>query len=316
MNYKNLFTPSAYWRKLLFYMNKAMIFSTLLLPKLNKKIVHAAHKGFLEEKILAFCMDQTTLVPPPDSKLHNNSSSISKDGGFLRLHVLNWVTHFRADTFYTKEPETLEWLDSLQEDSVLWDIGANVGLYSLYAAKTKNINVYAFEPSVFNLELLTRNIFTNKLDHKITIIPVALSDKTACSNFALGNTQYGGACSCFDKNVGFDGKALQTNFQYRLFGMSGDDVLASGAVPAPDYIKMDVDGIEHYILSGMQHVLKNEKLKSVIIEGNDDFKEQVEHITMIMQQCGFTLESKRRSELIEWSEPFTKSYNQLWTRKV
>src|SRR5262245_41812198 len=42
---------------------------------------------------------------------------------------------WRARTFFTEEPDTVAWLDGLRPDDVLWDVGANVGLYTIYAAK-------------------------------------------------------------------------------------------------------------------------------------------------------------------------------------
>ena len=56
----------------------------------------------------------------------------------LTFHSHNRMNYFRIDSFSTKEPETLEWIDSFQKDKVFWDIGANIGLYSCYAAKKKN----------------------------------------------------------------------------------------------------------------------------------------------------------------------------------
>ena len=81
----------------------------------------------------------------------------------------------RARYFSEKEPETLEWIDKIEVGAVLWDIGANIGLYSVYAAKTRSCLVFAFEPSVFNLEFLARNIYMNNLSNNIVIVPLALS---------------------------------------------------------------------------------------------------------------------------------------------
>ena len=110
----------------------------------------------------------------------------------LTFTVPNWLNNYRIDTFASKEPETLEWIDSIPVGSVLWDVGANVGLYSIYAAKAQNCRVYAFEPSVFNLELLARNIFLNKLQNQITIIPLAVSDQLGLSFFKMSTTTWGG----------------------------------------------------------------------------------------------------------------------------
>jgi hypothetical protein len=62
----------------------------------------------------------------------------------------NYLTSWRYKTFATKEPETLKWIDEMEANSVFWDIGANVGLYSIYAAMNKNSKFISFEPSVFN----------------------------------------------------------------------------------------------------------------------------------------------------------------------
>ena len=77
--------------------------------------------------------------------------------GKLSLLCPNKITEFRARTFHEKEPETLEWIDSIGKEETLWDIGANVGLYSMYAAQ-KGLKVLAFEPSPANYHLLNSNI--------------------------------------------------------------------------------------------------------------------------------------------------------------
>ena len=99
----------------------------------------------------------------------------------LIFSIPNALNRYRADTFSTKEPETLEWIDSIPNGSVVWDIGANIGLYSCYAAKQRGCRVFAFEPSVFNLELLARNIFLNELTEQITIVPLPLCETLAAS---------------------------------------------------------------------------------------------------------------------------------------
>lgn len=110
----------------------------------------------------------------------------------LTFATPNRLNHHRVDSFSTKEPETLEWIDGFQRGAVVWDIGANVGLYSCYAAKTRNCKVFAFEPSVFNLELLARNIFLNGLSRSVAIVPVPLSDNLAFSTLNMTTTEWGG----------------------------------------------------------------------------------------------------------------------------
>ena len=63
----------------------------------------------------------------------------------------NKTTNYRIKTFFSKEPETLQWINSFNNGDVFWDIGANVGLYSIYSQfVNKKIETIAFEPSVLN----------------------------------------------------------------------------------------------------------------------------------------------------------------------
>ena len=91
----------------------------------------------------------------------NRVQEVEHRGLQMRFVVPNTLNRFRVETFSTKEPETLEWLDRLPEACTLWDVVSNVGLHSIYAAKKKIFLVIAFKPSVFNLELLARNLFLN-----------------------------------------------------------------------------------------------------------------------------------------------------------
>jgi hypothetical protein len=126
---------------------KSIIRSTLNLS-INTKVGE-----YLQNQIVNTSMDQTR--------------SVSHNGLELKFTVPNRLCRWRADTFSSKEPETLEWIDEIPSGAILWDIGANVGIYSVYAAKARGCKVIAFEPSVFNLELLARNIFINELKNNM-----------------------------------------------------------------------------------------------------------------------------------------------------
>lgn len=252
-------------------------------------------------------------------------------GQQLTFAVPNALNQYRADTFSTKEPETLEWIDSLSRGSVLWDIGANVGLYSCYAAKQCDCKVFAFEPSVFNLELLARNIFSNGLTEKITIVPLPLSDALSRSTLNMTSTEWGGALSTFGEEYGHDGKPMVSIdayagkmsgsseetyghvkvFEFPTIGLSMDQAVKDLNIPAPDYIKMDVDGIEHLILKGGHHALR--AAKGVLIEINDQFSEQADDSSQYLKAAGFSLKEKRHAE--EFDTGVAKyTFNQIWVK--
>ncbi len=238
--------------------------------------------------------------------------TVSHRGVRLAFAVPNRLTHFRIATFASKEPETLAWIDALPQGSVLWDIGANVGLYSCYAAKTRNCRVIAFEPSVFNLELLARNVYLNHLTSQVTLASLPLCEQVADSTLNMTTTQWGGALSSFGVEYGHDGEALGKVFEFRTIGLSADEFVTKLGVPYPDYIKMDVDGIEHLILRGAGEVLK--RARSIQIEINDAFATQAQESRRLLEASGLRLVSKSHSELIEGSRAFNCTFNQVWAR--
>ena len=229
----------------------------------------------------------------------------------LTFSVPNKINYYRFDTFSTKEPETLEWIDSIPKESVLWDIGANVGLYTCYAAKARDCKVFAFEPSVFNLEILARNIFLNGLTRQVVIIPLPLSERFAFNTLNMESTEWGAAKSTFGQDYGHDGRPLEKTFEFQTMGLSMMDAVKLLRVPEPDYIKMDVDGIEHLILKGAGSILKN--IKGILIEIDEDFKKQSVESTRFLSEAGLVFKEKRQSDMFK-NSPYKNSYNQIWQR--
>lgn len=238
---------------------------------------------------------------------------VSHSGLSLKLSIPNALNRYRADTFSTKEPETLEWLDGMGEGSVVWDIGANVGLYACYAAKKRNCRVFAFEPSVFNLELLARNIFHNSLTDRITIVPLPLAESIAVSKLNMTTTEWGGALSTFGQSYGHDGKPMEKVFEFPTIGLSMVDAVELLKIPQPDYIKMDVDGIEHLILKGGMPVLK--KTRGILIEINDKFDDQARESDRLLRESGFVLKEKRHAEVFNTGMA-QYTFNQIWVREA
>ena len=102
--------------------------------------------------------------------LHEDSyKSINILNRKTNFFIPNSLSEYRVITFFTKEPETLEWIDNFEkkENLIFWDIGANIGLYSIYnALKNENSSTISFEPSSSNYRILSRNISINNLEKK------------------------------------------------------------------------------------------------------------------------------------------------------
>lgn len=207
----------------------------------------------------------------------------------LKFYMPNQVCRYRVNSFSTKEPETLAWIDESPPGSVLYDIGANVGLYSVYHALSKNANVYAFEPSFLNLALLAKNLTLNEVSSKVKVIVNPLTSSNVFADFSLSSLVEGGALSSFGVDYGHDGKHLEKKLAYQTLGFSLDFLIQSGALAEPpNMIKIDVDGIEHLILEGARQTLKLPECKTVLIEVSREFKEQATSIHTILTESGFS----------------------------
>lgn len=280
-----------------------------IVKKFVKGVVDGVAKTLVKTRLGRYAIDQFLNSA---MNLHEN---IRHGEAELAFVVPNSLNLFRAKTFSSKEPETLEWIDRIPRGSILWDIGANVGLYSCYAAKTRGCNVFAFEPSVFNLELLARNIHLNKVVEKVVMVPLPLTSSLKVSTLNMTSTDWGGALSTFGEDYGWDGKRLHPIFDYQVLGLSGDYAAHSLGLAHPDYIKIDVDGIEHMVLTGLRHLL--EGVQGVLIEINDDFAEQAKQCEKILHEAGLIMQEKTHSDMFANAESFGggKIWNQIWEKK-
>jgi FkbM family methyltransferase len=233
--------------------------------------------------------------------------------------VPNQLTEWRVDSFYYKEPETLQWIDGFQkkDNIIFWDIGANIGLYSIYnSLKNKNSNTICFEPSTSNLRILSRNISINNLGNNIKIFPIPLTNKE--NKFLTMNENEfieGGALNTFGENFNFEGKKFTSNHKYQLFGTSINYLLKNNLLAEPDYIKIDVDGIEHLILESANKYLNGKKLKSISIEINENFTKQYQEVLKILSQNKFKiLHKKNNSKKLNLQSQFSNTFNYIFNK--
>ena len=245
----------------------------------------------------------------------DNDIKLTKHGlTSFQLYTPNQICNFRYSTFSNKEPEMLEWILEYG-GGVFFDIGANIGIYSLFYTQVKQGNVYSFEPSVFNLRQLAKNISINKLSKRITIVSNPLSERTGVASFINGSTDEGGAMSAFGVEYGYNGRPINGDVNYSVLGFSIDDLFEKKVLTEmPSLIKIDVDGIEHLILKGAIKTLESQILKSLFIEVNDDFKEQAQQVKTVLESRGFALKEKRHSKMVAESGRFGQTFNQIWVK--
>jgi FkbM family methyltransferase len=184
---------------------------------------------------------------------------------------------YRAMTFWSKEPETLEWIRRFDSGSVFWDVGANVGCYSLYCAFVHpDSMVYAFEPHGANFDALVLNVDLNGWNANIVAENIGLSNEIGKVDFVSNQAEAGtsgGQIGSVDKFSGIGA----------LVNVTTGDAYSSQNGVIPDYVKIDIDGQEVKVLEGMKSLLGN--VKGVLVESTRCHND----ILKIMREYGFSL---------------------------
>ena len=185
----------------------------------------------------------------------------------IRVGVSSELEQYRAETYSTKEPETLDWLErNLKAEDTFFDVGANIGLYSLYAAKINpKCGIYAFEPATPNYLRLCNNIVLNGVDN---VIPCnfPLSDVESFDLLYISNLEAGSALHSFGHVSEFLADPNTVSLRQGALSITLDSLVGKYGVPVPVLLKIDVDGLEEKILDGAGSVVKSEKLRTILVE--------------------------------------------------
>ncbi len=213
---------------------------------------------------------------PKERVLLNVSSSMENK---VRLHSCR------------KEPETIQWIEVFFKDmDVFFDVGANVGAYSLVAAKhfKGKVSVYSFEPSFLNFPQLCTNIYLNQCSDSVIPFNIAFSNKTNLDFFNYRTLIVGGAMHSLGEAKDDFNEHFVPVFKQAMLSYTMDDFIQEFNLPIPQHIKIDVDGNEWLILQGAEKTLESSKVKSILIE----MVEGEKHIYDYILKKGFTLHQR------------------------
>jgi FkbM family methyltransferase len=230
----------------------------------------------------------------------------------FRIYDFGSISRMRSESFETKEPETLRWISGFPKGSRLVDVGANVGLFSLFAA-SRGCDVVSVEPDALNYALLQKNIRLNQtiVGERIRSYSVALHRELKVSTLNLSSSEWGGALSSFDNEVDFKGDAFAPLHRQGSVGMRLDELIGSLQFE-PTHLKIDVDGNEGEVLEGAVVTLGCRVLCSVLIEF-DERRPDYEACCRMLEKAGFVLAEKTHSDIYTQGR-FSSSYNHIFVR--
>jgi FkbM family methyltransferase len=243
------------------------------------KLIKSLSLGFK----IPYAGDQLMLLINKTGIWNNVELPVTTSSGIkMFLTLKDWVQKNIFLYGYYEKKETFFWNHITKNKVVVFDVGANVGYFSLMAAKqiADQGRVYGFEPVSFVYQRAKYNCDLNNFKN-ITISNIAISDKAGEITINVGN----------DENLGMSG----INHHNYLSGKSEkvktntiDNFIADNKISQLDVIKIDVEGSEFFVLKGMNDAL--EKYKPTIL---------IEILDALLEKSGSSKE---------------EIYNFLWSR--
>ncbi|NQW09995.1 MAG: FkbM family methyltransferase [Alphaproteobacteria bacterium] len=223
-------------------------------------------------------------------------ATVKHAGQKVVLETPNRICAWRALSYFTKEPETIAWIGEIPEGGVLFDVGANIGLYTLWASLTRRAQVFAFEPESSSFAVLNANLRANELTQRCRAFCVGISDRIGFGTINLARAAPG--ASGHQVNVVTRGVRPADNaVPQGVSTTTLDHLVYEARFPCPSHIKIDVDGIEHAIIAGGDRLLRDPRLKSVLIEIAVKIPEHRAVVDLLVDRYGFTKDTELEAQV-------------------
>lgn len=204
-------------------------------------------------------------------------------GHKIKFAIPNMKCLYFATSLEKREPMTNKWILSFGRQDVFFDIGANNGVYALMAAITSGCRVCAFEPHFASYFVLAHNVYANQLQDRVSVYPLAVSDRLGFDNLYLSAITAGKSLNNYGDARPSEKALWNAVIPQAAVSVSIDEFVATTGI-VPNHIKVDVDGIEPKIVEGARETLANAAVKSVMIEVDEN---QATHRAIHDHMAGF-----------------------------
>ena len=196
------------------------------------------------------------------------------------------------------EPDTLNWIRSFKPDELFFDVGANIGMFTVFAAITSGVRVRSFEPSVNEAWVLNRNVFVNGLSSQVsTYGGCGISNEEGFDPLYMRKfNEFDGNFVGEEKNDYLE--KVPTEFRQGCFKTTIDRLIFDHNMGRPDHIKIDVDGIEHLVVEGASQTLRERIPKSINLEVNALLDQHMEMMKTI-KDFGYELQDTEDFEKLK-----------------
>jgi FkbM family methyltransferase len=221
-------------------------------------------------------------------------------GSALSFHVHSAIESHRVSN--VEETWTIAWMRAVPPGSVVYDVGANIGIDSLIAAERSDraVTVVAIEPFPANFASLVKNIVLNGLQDQVIALPCGLGRATELARYNWANANPGGALHSFGDIVRpRTGEVLAPVGHHHCLCYRLEDLVKLPALPFPTHIKIDVDGSELEVLAGATEVLRDARCRALQVEvvDSDDTRARSREVIGLLDAAGFSLVAEHPHKL-------------------
>ena len=217
--------------------------------------------------------------------------AVQTPNGELRFNCASAVSAKRALKFLAHEPDTRRWIDlHIRSGDHVWDVGANMGAYTLYACLKDGVTVTAFEPVPATFAMLVRNIETNGLTRRVMPVSIALSNSNGVMPLYLSSSEAGSAMHALGSPTNVNGR-FEAVEALNVTVARGDALVRQFGMSAPDHIKIDVDGHELRVLEGLTELLPKARTIWIEMTNKADATGENARIRRFFERLGYVADS-------------------------
>ncbi|MBX9695602.1 MAG: FkbM family methyltransferase [Cyanobacteria bacterium] len=202
----------------------------------------------------------------------------------VHLHSGHYRVRNRNRYASQKEPDLKYFINSLPAETVFWDVGANVGFFSILAAR-RGMRVLAFEPDQLTCGVLNQNIFLNRVSERCIALPIALNDADVIDVLSMREFMPANAYNTFGRETNEHGRSFKPAFAQGSVGIRGDGLQLGPSLiefGQPSFVKIDVDGNELKVVKGMKERLKSTAFLCVeLSEGHPEMRDTLDLISSL-----------------------------------
>ncbi len=220
-----------------------------------------------------------------------SEATVATNGVTVRMHVANFSEYERVMSFQNDERIIAAILDALRRagGGTFWDVGSNIGLYSLIVAASDpaTVRTVSFEPEPRCAARIDENRSLNGLKN-MTIRQLALSSSKGSMRLAVNEEWGAGNHSLVSQNLGG-----QEAPSVEVAVETGDVMVAERGEAPPTIVKIDVEGAEIEVIRGMAAVLSLPVCRAVMCEVHFTVLDEIGHsngaatIKQMLKDCGF-----------------------------